>query len=88
METIAAAERNKITLEAEAEAEAIRMRGEAQAFAVEAKAAAEAEQMVSVTCWGYGICFLEWLKDIFATGADKLIFYWVLITTEILMIYI
>lgn len=47
LETIAAAERNKITLEAEAEAESIRMRGEAQAFAVEAKAAAEAEQMVS-----------------------------------------
>ena len=46
LETIAAAERNKITLEAEAEAEAIKMRGEAQAFAIEAKAAAEAEQMV------------------------------------------
>lgn len=46
METIAAAERNKVILEAEAEAEAIRVKGEAQAFAIEAKAKAEAEQMV------------------------------------------
>ena len=48
LETIAAAERNKITLEAEAEAESIRMRGEAKAFAVQAKATAEAEQMVRI----------------------------------------
>jgi len=46
LETIAAAERNKVILEAEARAEAIKIRGEAHAFAIEAKAKAEAEQMV------------------------------------------
>ena len=46
LETIAAAERNKIFLEAEATAESIRVKGEAEAFAIHAKANAEAEQMV------------------------------------------
>ena len=45
LETLAAAERRKIVLEAEAEAESIRLKGEAQSFAIQAKATAEAEQM-------------------------------------------
>ncbi|CAB3387292.1 Hypothetical predicted protein [Cloeon dipterum] len=45
LETLAAANRNKVILEAEAEAEAVRVRGEAEAAALKAKAAAEAEQM-------------------------------------------
>lgn len=45
LETIAAANRNKVVLEGEAEAESIKLRGEAEAFAIEAKAKAEAEQM-------------------------------------------
>lgn len=45
METLAAATKNKLILEAEARAEAIRAKGDAEAFAINAKAQADADAM-------------------------------------------
>lgn len=45
LETVAAAERKRVILEAEAEAESIRLKGQAQAYAIKEKAKAEATEM-------------------------------------------